>query len=46
MLMYILITKTLIVGDVRHKYYDFLKTNDFDKYKRDINFLKNKLYLP
>ena len=36
----------LIVGDVRHKYYDFLKTNDFDKYKRDINFLKNKLYLP
>ncbi len=36
----------LIVGEVRHKYYEFLKTNDFKKFKEDINFLKNKLDLP
>lgn len=36
----------LLVGEIRHKYYNFLQNNDFELYRKQTAFLKNSLYLP
>lgn len=36
----------LIVGEVRHAYYNRLKSNDFITYKKRTNFLNTSIYLP
>ncbi len=36
----------LLVGDIRHKYYYFLQSKDFEQYRKQTSFLKNSLYLP
>lgn len=36
----------LLVGEVRHAYYNFLKTQDFEDYQKRVNFLNTSLYLP
>ena len=36
----------LIVGEVRHCYYNYLKNQDFDEYRRRTNFLNTSIYLP
>lgn len=36
----------LLVGEIRHKYYNYLQNNDFALYRRQTAFLKNSLYLP
>lgn len=36
----------LLVGEIRHKYYNYLQNNDFELYRKQTAFLKNSLYLP
>lgn len=36
----------LLVGEVRHAYYEYITKNDFDKYQNRISFVKDILYLP
>lgn len=36
----------LLVGEVRHCYYNYLQTNDFFNYRKKINFLNTSIYLP
>lgn len=36
----------LLVGEIRHKYYNYLKNNNFELYKSQISYLSTSLYLP
>lgn len=36
----------LLVGEVRHRYYGYLQTNDFQNYRKHTNFLNTSIYLP
>ena len=36
----------LLVGEVRHCYYNYLQNNDFENYKKKTNFLNTSIYLP
>ena len=36
----------LIVGEVRHAYYNYLQDNDLEKYNKRTNFLNTFIYLP
>ena len=36
----------LLVGEVRHAYYNYLQNNDFVAYKKRTNFLNTSIYLP
>ncbi len=36
----------LLVGEVRHCYYNYLQNNDFETYKKRTNFLNTSIYLP
>lgn len=36
----------LLVGEVRHAYYNYLKNNDFENYRKRTNFLNTSIYLP
>lgn len=36
----------LLVGEVRHRYYNYLQNNDFEFYKNKTNFLNTCIYLP
>lgn len=36
----------LLVGDVRHAYYNYLQNNDFESYRKRTNFLNTSIYLP
>ena len=36
----------LLVGEVRHCYYNYLKNNDFTMYRKKTNFLNTSIYLP
>lgn len=36
----------LIVGEVRHKYNDYLKDRDLNKYRENTNFIDTSIYLP
>lgn len=36
----------LLVGEVRHAYYNYLQNNDFDNYRKRTNFLNTSIYLP
>lgn len=36
----------LLVGEVRHCYYNYLQTQDFETYRRKTNFLNTSIYLP
>lgn len=36
----------LLVGEVRHCYYNYLQSNDFNTYRRKTNFLNTSIYLP
>ena len=36
----------LLVGEVRHAYYNYLQNNDFTAYKKRTNFLNTSIYLP
>lgn len=36
----------LLVGEIRHKYYNYLQHHNFELYKKQTSFLKNSLYLP
>lgn len=36
----------LLVGEVRHCYYNYLQNNDFESYRRKTNFLNTAIYLP
>lgn len=36
----------LLVGEVRHRYYDYLQTQDFETYKKRTKFLDTSIYLP
>lgn len=36
----------LLVGEVRHAYYNYLQNNDFSTYCKRTNFLSTSLYLP
>lgn len=39
-------TADLLVGEVRHRYYNYLQTKDFECYKNKTNFLNTSIYLP
>lgn len=36
----------LLVGEVRHCYYNYLQNNDFETYRKRTNFLNTSIYLP
>lgn len=36
----------LLVGEVRHAYYNYLQNNDFTAYRKRTNFLNTSIYLP
>ena len=36
----------LLVGEVRHCYYNYLQNNDFELYRKKTNFLNTSIYLP
>lgn len=36
----------LLVGEVRHAYYNYLQNNDFEFYQKRTNFLNTSIYLP
>ncbi len=36
----------LLVGEVRHAYYNYIQNNDFNNYQRRTNFLNTSIYLP
>ena len=36
----------LLVGEVRHCYYNYLKNQDFNTYRKRTNFLNTSIYLP
>ena len=36
----------LLVGEVRHAYYNYIQNNDFDAYRKRTNFLNTSIYLP
>lgn len=36
----------LLVGEVRHRYYNYLQNKDFEYYKNKTNFLNTSIYLP
>lgn len=36
----------LLVGEVRHAYYNYLQNNDFSIYRKRTNFLNTSIYLP
>ncbi len=36
----------LLVGEVRHAYYNYLQNKDFEKYRKRTSFLNTSIYLP